>query len=168
MVGSVHHVFETPTDFDSDLFNDAVAKSPEKTPDSVYQGYFDSQYEIITQLKPKIIGHFDVIRMYTPEEKISNKTWEKIKRNVDAVNAYGGIFEINSRAWKKNLEYAYPFKDILQVSFCLFYFFFILFYCDLYSTLLLLSLLLILLFIAIIIIIILIIIIIIIIITIFY
>lgn len=122
MVGSVHHVFETPTDFDEILFNDAVAKSPEKTPDSVYQSYFDSQYEIITQLKPKVIGHFDVIRMYTPEAKLSEKTWSKIKRNVNAVNSYGGIFEINSRAWKKGLEYAYPFKDILQVNIKLFFF----------------------------------------------
>jgi len=114
MVGSVHHVYEIPTDFDNEMFNDALTKSPEKTPDSLYQSYFDLQYDIITQLQPKIIGHFDVIRMFTPEAKLSDKTWEKIKRNVNAVNAYGGIFEINSRAWKKGLEFAYPFKDILQ------------------------------------------------------
>jgi len=114
LVGSVHHVFETPTDFDREMFDDALTKSPEKTPDSLYQAYFDLQYDIITQLQPKVIGHFDVIRMYTPEIELSEKTWEKIRRNIDAINAYGGLIEVNSRAWKKGLEYAYPFKDILQ------------------------------------------------------
>jgi len=28
---------------------------------------------------------------------------------------YGALFEINSRAFKKNLPYAYPFLDILKV-----------------------------------------------------
>lgn len=116
LVGSVHHVFETPTDFDKEMFDDALTKSPEKTPDSLYQAYFDLQYDIITQLQPKVIGHFDVIRMYTPDIVLSEKTWEKIRRNVDAINAYGGLIEVNSRAWKKGLVYAYPFKDILQVS----------------------------------------------------
>jgi len=77
LVGSVHHVFETPTDFDREMFDDALTKSPEKTPDSLYQAYFDLQYDIITQLQPKVIGHFDVIRMYTPEIELSEKTWEK-------------------------------------------------------------------------------------------
>jgi len=98
------------------MFDDALTKSPEKTPDSLYQAYFDLQYDIITQLQPKVIGHFDVIRMYTPDIVLSEKTWEKIRRNVDAINAYGGLIEVNSRAWKKGLVYAYPFKDILQVS----------------------------------------------------
>lgn len=114
MVGSVHHVNEIPTDFDKEMYNEALKTVPGNSNDLLFQAYFDSQYQLITQLKPLVIGHFDLIRMFYPDTKFSEETWNKIKRNVQAVIEYGGLFEINSRAWKKGLPYAYPFKDILQ------------------------------------------------------
>jgi histidinol-phosphatase (PHP family) len=61
LVGSVHHVNGIPIDYDRDLFYKAVAA--EGNVDKLFEKYYDLQYEMITKVKPKVIGHFDLIRM---------------------------------------------------------------------------------------------------------
>jgi histidinol-phosphatase (PHP family) len=51
-----------------------------------------------------------------PQSGLTEELWGLVKRNVDFVIAYGGLFELNSRAWKKGLADAYPQRDILEVK----------------------------------------------------
>ncbi|CAG8507963.1 10463_t:CDS:2 [Ambispora leptoticha] len=94
VVGSVHHVFEVPIDFDLETFERALERA---------------------EIKPIIVGHFDVIRIFRPTWKFSTRVWEKVVRNVEFVVSYGGLFELNSSGWKKGLTDAYPQRDILEL-----------------------------------------------------
>ncbi|KAI9003661.1 Polymerase/histidinol phosphatase-like protein, partial [Gaertneriomyces semiglobifer] len=110
VVGSIHHVHEIPIDFSAELYLKAeqVAGSTEQ----LFQDYFDAQYEVITRIQPMVIGHFDLVRIFRPDFPISEATWTRIRRNVDAIVKYAGLVEINARGFKK-IGRAYPGKDIL-------------------------------------------------------
>ena len=83
--------------------------------EQMFLEYFDQQYDMLVSIKPIVVGHFDLIRLWRHTFKISGECWVKIKRNIDFINEYGGIIELNSRAYKKGLPSAYPLSDILQV-----------------------------------------------------
>jgi histidinol-phosphatase (PHP family) len=63
-VGSVHHVNTIPIDFDRALYLKALySVSTEGDETALFVEYFDTQYEMLTQLKPAVVGHFDLIRL---------------------------------------------------------------------------------------------------------
>ncbi|KAJ3065994.1 histidinolphosphatase [Podochytrium sp. JEL0797] len=136
LVGSVHHVNQIPIDFDLAMYARAEVVAFEKAAASggesgtsatecLFRDYFDAQWELLVQLKPMVVGHFDLVGMFRPDHALSEECWGKVRRNVDVIVGYGGIVELNSRAWKKGLEYAYPRKEIVQymmgkgIRFCL-------------------------------------------------
>ena len=88
---------------------------------SLFGAYFDEQYEMLKAVKPEVVGHFDLVRIFasTEEQQTLNKPeiWNKVVRNIDFIVGYGGIFEINSRAWKKGLRDAYPCRDVIKVCY---------------------------------------------------
>ncbi|CAG8459504.1 11732_t:CDS:2 [Diversispora eburnea] len=126
IVGSVHHVHETPIDFDEKTFEIALSKSSSSSfvshdddysyspEESLFLSYFDSQYQMLQHLKPIVVGHFDVIRIYRPKFLLTNLIWQKIERNIDFIINYGGLFEINSAGFKYFTD-AYPLRDILKL-----------------------------------------------------
>ena len=69
---------------------------------------------MLQTLKPQVIGHFDLIRLFRPKFSLSQKVWNLIKRNVSEIKSFQGIVELNSRALKKNLPHVYPQEDILD------------------------------------------------------
>ncbi|CAG8512725.1 2339_t:CDS:2 [Paraglomus occultum] len=114
ILGSVHHVHETPIDFDEEQFAIALKKSSNDE-EKLFEAYFDAQYKTLKEVKPLIVGHFDVIRIYRPNWQLTQTVWEKIQRNIDYAIDYGGLFEINTAGWKVGLPDAYPQRDILQL-----------------------------------------------------
>jgi len=114
IVGSVHHVDGVPTDFSLKLFEKAekLAGGTEK----VMFRYYDHQYQLLQELKPEVIGHFDLIRLYRPDFEITDGIWEKIVRNIDFGISYGALFEINTggASPRKNLKYPYPHRRVLE------------------------------------------------------
>lgn len=83
--------------------------------EEMFQEYFDEQYDMLRAVKPMIIGHFDLIRLWRSDFPLSTLVWTKIERNIDFINSYGGLVELNSRAYKKGLPSAYPLQDILEM-----------------------------------------------------
>ncbi|KAJ1970751.1 hypothetical protein H4R35_005679 [Dimargaris xerosporica] len=119
LVGSVHHVNEIPIDFSPALYDQALASCGNSL-EALFEQYFDHQYELITALYPQVIGHFDLCRLLAPRDHplmkgLSPALRAKVDRNIDAVVSYGGLFEVNSRAYKKGLPDAYPQRDILEI-----------------------------------------------------
>ncbi|KAI0236816.1 hypothetical protein L0F63_001581 [Massospora cicadina] len=108
LVGSVHHVNGIPIDFDKPTFLQALATC--ETYEGLFNAYFDAQYAMLQRLTPAIVGHFDLIRLFAPPDPYHHR----VKRNVDYVIAYGGLFELNARGWKKGLPSAYPLKDVAE------------------------------------------------------
>ncbi|KAI8621427.1 Polymerase/histidinol phosphatase-like protein [Chytriomyces sp. MP71] len=137
LVGSLHHVHEVPIDFSEELYAKAEAQALHLrdtltlgndvvcSTEHLFRNYYDAQLEMLLALKPLVVGHFDLISMFRPRFLLSEEVWQRIERNVVAIAAYGGIVEINSRAWKKGLEFAYPSWAIVEkmkekgVRFCL-------------------------------------------------
>ena len=118
-VGSIHHVLGIPIDYNFELWakaRDACGSSDE----SLFAQYFEEQYELFSHIKPLVIGHFDVIRLWAPDKMVQLRqwpsVWEKVLRNIDLVINYGGLFEVNSAAFRKGFDEAYPTSEILQVS----------------------------------------------------
>lgn len=148
IVGSVHHCDELPIDFDKQGFDkvlslqepSSLSSSTESTSTSVspteeeeeesssrrtrferlFSKYFDQQYELIKRLKPEVIGHFDLIRLYYPNMSFKSEfpetVWKKIERNIETAVEYGALFELNSSAFRKGWKTGYPGVDVFDVS----------------------------------------------------
>jgi len=119
-VGSIHHVLGIPIDYSSELWHKAK-RACGGTEELLYGKYFDEQYELLIQVKPLVIGHFDVIRLWAPD-KIAKlrqwpSVWDKVTRNIDAVIHYGGLFELNSAAFRKGFDEAFPTSEIAMVHY---------------------------------------------------
>ncbi|KAG0225295.1 histidinolphosphatase [Actinomortierella wolfii] len=128
IVGSLHHVDSVPIDFSLELYQEALQNVGKGDWKWLFERYFELQYEMLQQLQPEVVGHFDLVRIFfknavldsstsdTPPSSfdLTERLWSLVKRNVDYVVSYGGLFELNSRAWKKGLADAYPQRDILQ------------------------------------------------------
>lgn len=144
IVGSLHHVHGVPLDFSQELYLKALETVGKGSWETLFREYFDAQYEMLQGLEPEVVGHLDLVRIFfgaikgchhghghdhghedgqeesgqgLNQNRLTEELWTLVKRNVDFVIGYGGLFELNSRAWKKGLADAYPQRDILEVSF---------------------------------------------------
>ncbi|KAK9368455.1 polymerase/histidinol phosphatase-like protein [Lipomyces kononenkoae] len=119
-VGSIHHVKQVPIDLDLPTWELAMRKCGAGTPRDLYAAYFDEQYAMIVDLKPPIVGHFDLIRLFSmqdSEKSISQwpEVLAKVERNLDYIIAYGGLIELNSAAVRKGWTEPYPRADICKM-----------------------------------------------------
>lgn len=114
-VGSVHHVHGIPIDFDSGKW--LMAREKSGSTRQLYKDYYDLQYEVLVRLKPDVVGHFDLIRLFDLRSE-GNGSWPDvaaaISRNIDLVILYGGLFELNSAAIRKGWTSPYPQEDIVK------------------------------------------------------
>ncbi|KAF9191120.1 histidinolphosphatase [Haplosporangium sp. Z 11] len=144
IVGSLHHIHGIPLDFSQELYLHALDVVGQGSWETLFREYFNAQFEMLQGLQPEVVGHLDLVRIFFSsikgchhrhssgdkhehehkqeqrqdqnqnQNQLTQKLWALIKRNVDYVIAYGGLFELNSRAWKKGLADAYPQRDILE------------------------------------------------------
>jgi len=139
-VGSVHHINGIPIDFDQENWDNALSSFSNKNLKQMLISYFESQYEMLQVLQPKVVGHFDLFKLFWPNDlKVNSKTgdcnvsnndvdiititpmtylnaWDDIRqlviRNLKYINSYGGAIEINTSALRKGLEEPYPSSNI--------------------------------------------------------
>jgi histidinol-phosphatase (PHP family) len=117
-IGSVHHVHEIPIDYDQAMF-DQAREVAGGTDARLFEDYFDAQHEMLLTLKPRTVGHFDLIRLLSDEPDRDLKTfegvWERIMRNLSVIVEQGGLVEINSSALRKGLKEPYPTRSVCEV-----------------------------------------------------
>jgi histidinol-phosphatase (PHP family) len=146
VVGSVHHVAGVSIDFDKSTYLRSIEHCTANTigstmsissskidmpqpsnPDLVPTDdqlipflvkYLDAQYEMIGALEPEVIGHFDLCLLFNPGYRLDDHemVWNRVKRNMERVVRYGGLFEANGAAIRKGWKTSYPSKEVLQVS----------------------------------------------------
>jgi len=116
-VGSVHHVYTVPIDFDHDLYHKARSMG-DGTDERIFADYFDSQLEMLQALKPPVVGHFDLIRLKSDDPERSFRTWprvwDKVQRNLQYIARYGGVLELNSASLRKGMSEPYPQVEICK------------------------------------------------------
>ncbi|AET38451.1 histidinol-phosphatase Ecym_2752 [Eremothecium cymbalariae DBVPG len=66
-VGSIHHVNDIPIDYNQALWFAALESSGNNLRKFLLD-YFELQYDMLKTLKPKVVGHFDLIRLFMPED----------------------------------------------------------------------------------------------------
>ncbi|PTB41618.1 uncharacterized protein TrAFT101_012057 [Trichoderma asperellum] len=116
-IGSLHHVHSIPIDFDKVMYADAV-KAAGGSEERVYEDYYDLQFEMLKALKPRIVGHFDLIRLMSEEPGRDVRQWEgvwqRIKRNLEYAAEIGAWLECNTSALRKGLAEPYPCRVISE------------------------------------------------------
>ncbi|KKP02604.1 histidinol-phosphatase (PHP family) [Trichoderma harzianum] len=116
-IGSVHHVHSIPIDYDKATYAAAVAASG-GSEERLYEDYYDLQYDMLRALKPRIVGHFDLIRLMSEDPGRDVRqwkgVWEKIRRNLEYAAKIGAWLECNSAALRKGLDEPYPGRIISE------------------------------------------------------
>ncbi|CAO3687514.1 unnamed protein product [Rhizopus stolonifer] len=119
VVGSLHHVRSVPIDYSPELYQTALDGANNSLSELFVQ-YFDEQWVMLQSVRPEVVGHFDLVRIFADASKVDqtlreSQVLERVIRNIDYIIGYGGLFEINSRSWKKGLKDAYPQKSIIEI-----------------------------------------------------
>lgn len=117
LVGSIHFVNDMVFDYSRERY-DMVAESVGGH-DELYCRYFDMQYEMIELLRPEVVGHFDLIRIFDPEYRQrlrKPEIEEKIIRNLQLIKKYDLIMDFNTRSLLKGADEPYITGHILQMA----------------------------------------------------
>lgn len=114
----MHHVHGIPIDYDAKMYNHArdLAGGSDLR---LFEDYFDAQLEMLETLKPKVVGHFDLIRLLSDKPDRDLRVWEgawaRVVRNLKVVVEQDGLLEINSAALRKGLKEPYPGRAICKM-----------------------------------------------------
>ncbi len=116
IVGSVHHVNDINFDYSPSSYERAADAAGGI--DLLYQRYFDLQYEMIARLRPEVVGHFDLIRIFDPayrERIVREQVMVRIKRNLQLIKEHDLILDFNLRALHKGASEPYVCAPILEL-----------------------------------------------------
>ena len=114
IVGSVHHLKDRCFDYSRRDYK-AIAKDFNGL-DAMYIAYFDAQYEMILDLHPFVVGHFDLIRIYDPdfEARLDKpEIDERVRRNLSVIKKLGLVLDYNQRPLAKGAKTPYLTPAIL-------------------------------------------------------
>ncbi|MCP3872333.1 MAG: histidinol-phosphatase HisJ [Desulfobacteraceae bacterium] len=98
IVGSVHHIENICFDYSIEDYERVVSLCGSY--ETMYEKYFDLQYDMIKVLKPFVVGHFDLIRIYDNTYKkrlLFPKIAQKIERNLNLIKSLDLIMDFNLR-----------------------------------------------------------------------
>ena len=114
IVGSIHHLKDRCFDYSRQDY-EAIAADFNGL-DAMYIAYFDAQYEMILDLHPFVVGHFDLIRIYDPdfEARLDKPEISKrIQRNLSVIKDLGLVLDYNLRPLAKGEKTPYLTPAIL-------------------------------------------------------
>ncbi|KZM20545.1 Histidinol-phosphatase [Ascochyta rabiei] len=117
-MGSIHHTHTIPIDFDRAMYEQARVKAG-GTDEKLFEDYFDEQYDMLQALRPPVVGHFDLIRLFSDHKDTAfegmDGVWNKMKRNLQYIASYGGLLEFNSAGLRKGLAEPYPCLPVTKM-----------------------------------------------------
>lgn len=117
IVGSIHFVDDIGFDYSREEYDIAVKTVDGK--DELYRRYFDQQYDMINFLKPSVVGHFDLIRIFDADYKqrlLRPEILSRIERNLTLIKKLGLIMDCNLRALSKGADEPYISRVILKMA----------------------------------------------------
>ena len=108
MVGSVHYVGEIGIDGPQEAYDQAA---------TVYGGiqglsiaYYDTVSEMVTALRPEVVGHLDLVRKRAPSEESVDtpQIRDAAFRALEVIRQHEAILDLNTAGYRKNLGRPYP------------------------------------------------------------
>lgn len=115
IVGSVHHIDDVCFDFSKEAYETVLAACGSH--EAMYTKYFDLQYNMIKDLTPFVVGHFDLIRLHDPEYKNRLKLPAidaLIDRNLDLIKKKNLVLDFNLRPLVKGGSEPYITESIIK------------------------------------------------------
>jgi histidinol-phosphatase (PHP family) len=115
IVGSVHFVGDVNFDYSAEKYQEAAAQTGGM--ENLYCRYFDDQLAMIESLRPAVVGHFDLIRIFDPEypkHLALSTVAERIERNLQRIKEFDLIMDFNLRAICKGASEPYISRPILE------------------------------------------------------
>ena len=115
IVGSVHFVNDLNFDYSEEMYWQ-TAESVGGV-DEMYLEYFDLQFEMLTRIRPAVVGHFDLVRLFDPDysRRLEDPRIRlKIRRNLELIKELGLIMDFNLRAMAKGAVEPYIAPVILK------------------------------------------------------
>ncbi len=116
IVGSVHHVGGIGIDVNRELYEEAKRKAG--SIEHLYCQYFDLQLAMLQDLKPSVVGHFDLIRIFDDDYLDTLElpsVWSHVERNLSYIAEQGFILDFNLRGFDKAIE-QYPSVSVLKLA----------------------------------------------------
>lgn len=117
LVGSVHFVDDINFDSSPELYRSAAVRAGGI--ERLYERYFEQQYDMIARLRPAVVGHFDLIRIFDPDYRqrlIQPVIREKMSRNLRLVKDLDLILDFNLRSLAKGADEPYLTESILRMA----------------------------------------------------
>jgi histidinol-phosphatase (PHP family) len=112
IIGSVHDVDGLVIDFKAEQTR-TIAEQLGGT-ETLQMRYFDALAELVTTLRPEVVGHIDLIRKFDgPSPTFSARVWKHLENTLDAVRGAGALLEVNSATHRRGLGPVYPLPEIL-------------------------------------------------------
>jgi histidinol-phosphatase (PHP family) len=115
LVGGVHHVDDIPIDYDEKTYGRAVQSAG--SIDKLYCRYFDLQHDMIQRIKPAVVAHFDLIRIYDRDYRTrlaASEVRKRITRNLELIARHDLILDFNVAALRKGAAEPYLSRTILK------------------------------------------------------
>ncbi len=115
IVGSVHHVDDIGFDTSPAEYARAVAAAGGL--EAFYCRYFDLQHRFLAAVRPQVVGHFDLVRIFDPayvKTIALPSVQRRVRRNLELVRSLGTILDVNVRALAKGAAEPYPTRSILE------------------------------------------------------
>lgn len=115
IVGSVHHVDDIGFDYSREEYEKALHHCGSHQ--ALYLRYFDLQHEMITTLRPFVVGHFDLIRIHDDDYEqrlLSPKIQERILRNLHLIKDLGLVMDYNLRPLARGEKQPYLSHPLLK------------------------------------------------------
>ncbi len=117
IVGSVHHVNDACFDYSRENY-EAIARNCGSTK-AMYLAYFDAQFEMIRTLRPFVVGHFDIIRIFDDDygaRLAQPEIQKKIQRNLELIRDLGLVLDYNLRPLARGEKTPYLAPPILDLA----------------------------------------------------
>jgi histidinol-phosphatase (PHP family) len=117
LVGSLHHVNDHPFDLSPEAYHRATEAASGVIP--FYCRYFDQQYQMLQDVSPEVVGHFDIVRIFDPDYRRhleNSDVKQRVMRNLQLIREQGAILDFNVRPLCKGASEPYVTESILKTA----------------------------------------------------
>jgi histidinol-phosphatase (PHP family) len=117
VVGGVHHVADIAFDYGPSVYLQAIEATGGVV--GLYCRYFDRQLELIQKIRPSVVAHLDLIRIFDPDYAQHlqlPEVRERIVRNLELISRLGLMLDYNVAALRKGASEPYVSRWILALA----------------------------------------------------
>lgn len=112
IIGSVHDVDGTWVDLSPEMTAEAARAAGGR--EALQIKYFDAVAELVTTLRPEVVGHIDLVRKFDGETAhFGPRAMAACERALEAASAVGAVLDVNPGAMRRGMSPVYPLPQIL-------------------------------------------------------